>query len=275
MEYYDIEHEPFFTISSPSGYKYYQVAIKDAEAEKLQKIMDACEAVEKACWHAQEEFRKYFKERDLLSYIVKDGKLIGFQLLSCWISEPYVAFGFDETMVLKEYSRANLGLALCTIAARALYLFFCKKKGARFTFLSISPNPGVILGYYNYRFLFSIMDNPFRLSADLMAFHDRFLSRNKLSLVHKDYPFVIKNMFPGSLNPFVTEPFPEKLKRMIPDDANFFDRGDAFAFIGLFSKYTCWPPITFMMFRFFGMKYITNPNVGILKKKVRITFREG
>ena len=274
MEYYDIEHEPFYMITSPAGYKYYQIDIRNVEIERLQKIIDACEAVERACWDAQEPFHNYFKERDLLTYIVKDGQLIAFQLLSYWTFERYVAFGFDETMVLKEHRGYNLGFALCTVSARTLYLIFSKKKGAKFTFLSITPNPGVMLGYFRYRYLLSIMVNTFKPSPDLMKIHDKYLEKKNHSLVHKDYPFIIKNMFPGSLSSFKTKPFPPKLKKMIPDDANFFERGDAFAFMAIFSKYTCWPGITLMMFRFFGKEYVTNKNMGIFASGGKITLSE-
>ena len=106
-----------------------------------------------------------------------------------------------------------------------------------------------------------------------MMIHDKFLFRKKLSLVHKDYPFVFKNMFPGSLSPFKTKPFPEKLQKMIPEDADFFERGDAFAFMTIFSKYTCYMPLTMMMFRFFGKEFITNENIGLMKKKVKISLK--
>lgn len=272
IEYYDIEHEPFFTIENKSGYKYYQVDIKNVDLERLEKIIRACEEVEKASWGAQESFYNYFIERDLLTYIVKDGEVIGFQLLSCWVIDRYVAFGFDETMVLKEHRGHNLGFALCTVSARTLYLIFSKKKNAKFTFLSITPNPGVIQGYFNYRYLFNFfMRNPFNPSDDLMMIHDKFLFRKKLSLVHKDYPFVIKNMFPGSLSPFETKPFSGKLQEMIPEGVDFFERGDAFAFMAIFSKFTCWPGITTMMFRFFGREYIRNEHLGLFKNSGKIT----
>lgn len=272
-EYYEIEHAPFYTITDRAGYDYYQVDIKNTELSKLKKIIEACETVESACWDAQENFQNYFIARDLLTYIVKNGEVVGFQLLSFWVFDRFVAFGFDETMVLKEHRGHSLGFALCTISARTLYTIFSKKKGCKFTFLSITPNPGVMLGYFRYRFLFSMMSNSFKPSQDLLTVHDKLLFRKKMTLVHPDYPFIFKNMFPGSLEAFETKPFPKKLQKMIPEDANFFDRGDAFGFMALFSKYTCWPGITVMMFRFFGKEYITNEHIGLYKNSGKIALK--
>ena len=108
---YEIDHEEFYTITDKNGVKFYRVDIQNTDIYKLKKIIDGCEAVENACWDAQEKFYDYFTGRDLLVYIVHKGSIVGFQLLSYWVIDKYIVFGFDETMVLKGYRGKHLGFA--------------------------------------------------------------------------------------------------------------------------------------------------------------------
>lgn len=270
LELYELEHEPFYIISNKFGYKYFQVNLSDVNINQLKKIVDACEVVEKASWEAQENFFNFFKKCHLLTYIMKDGQMVGFQLVSYWVIDRYVAVDFDETMVLKEHRGHQLGFALCTVSARYLYIMFHKNKDAKFTLLTYTPNPRIVRLFFKYKILFSLMPNTFRPNDDLMMVHDKLLFRKKMSLVHKDYPFVFKNLFPGSLRYFETKKYPKKLQKMLPDGVDFFERGDAFSFMAIFSKYKCWPGITGMMLRFFGKNFVVNDHLGLGRKSGRI-----
>ncbi|MBU0992063.1 MAG: hypothetical protein KJ737_06175 [Proteobacteria bacterium] len=269
-EQYDIEYDGFFTIKNRQGFKFYTVDIKNTDISRLKKIVGACEKVENACWTAQENFYSYFNERDMITYIVKDGKVVGFQLLSHWVIDRYVVFGLDETMVLKEYRGNRLGLTLCVLSARSIFTIFSKKKKAKFVFLSITPNPRVMIGFYKYKTLFKIMQNSFKPSESLMMIHDKLLFRKKATLVNRDYPFFFKNMFPGSLGSFEMNDFPKPIRKMVPPEISFFERGDAFIFMAIFSKLTCWVPLTVMMLLRFGRKCFFNENLGFFRKNKKI-----
>ncbi len=74
-------------------------------------------------------------------------------------------------------------------------------------------------------------------------------------------------MFPGSVKKTNKQiKCPEKLKNMIPPEIDFIDRGDSFAFMAAFSKFSCLPGITTVMFKCFGKRYLSNKNIGIFTK---------
>ncbi len=271
---YNIEHEDFFTIQNKDGFRFYTIDIKHVDISRIKTIIDDCEKVESECWKAQEDFYSYFIERDLVTYIVKDHKLVGFQLVAYWEFERYVVFSLDETMVLSEFRGNRLGLTLCTLSARSIFTIFSKKEKVRFVGLSITPNPHVIMGFYKYRALFRIMQNTFNPSKDLMMIYNKLLFRKKASLVNKDYPFFFKNMFPGSLGAFEVDMFPEPVRKMVPPEIDFFERGDAFVFMIIFSKLTVWLPLTAMLLSRFGWKYVFNDNLGFFRKNKRINHSE-
>lgn len=224
--------------------------------------------MENSCWDAQERFYDYFTGRDLLVYAVHNDKIVGFQLLSYWVIDKYIVFGFDETMVTKEHRGQHLGFAMCALSARTLYIKFSHKKKMRYVMLSITSNPKIVKGIHKYRLLFKTMVNSFKPNSDLKMIHDKLLFRKRASLVHEEYPFFFKKIFPGSLKKCPTETeFPKKLAQMIPPGIDFFDRGDAFIFMTIFSKRSCLPGITFTMFMCYGSGFLTNKKVGILKGK--------
>lgn len=269
---YDIEHEPFFTIENKQGFKFYTVEIQHTDIERLKTIIQGCEEVEQECWQAQESFYDYFAERDMVTYIVKDHKIVGFQLVSHWVIDRYVVFGLDETMVLSECRGNRLGISLCTISARLIITIFKKIKGGKYVFLSVTPNPRVINGFYKYRAMFKMVKNTFSPSEDLKMIHDKLLFRKKATLVNPDYPFFFKNMFPGSLGAFEMEALPPTVQKMIPPEIDFFERGDAFIFMAIFSKLTCWLPLSIMMMIRFGRKSFFTKHLGFWRKNTKFKF---
>ena len=271
---YSIEHEDFFTIKNKEGFQFYTVDIKNVDISKIKTIIEACEKVESECWKAQEDFYAYFIERDLVTYIVKDHKIVGFQLVAYWEFERYVVFSLDETMVLSQFRGNRLGLTLCTLSARSIFTIFSKKEKVRFVGLSITPNPHAIMGFYKYRALFRVMKNTFNPSKDLLMIYNKLLFRKKASLVNKDYPYFFKNMFPGSLGAFEVDRLPDAVKKMIPPEIDFFERGDAFVFMVIFSKMNIWLPLTAMLLNRFGWKYLFNDHLGFFRKNKRISIPE-
>ncbi len=179
LNVYELEYDDFYTITDNNGFRYYRVDIKYTDFSKLEKIINACKEIEDKSWNAQDDFYEYIRERDLLIYILKNNKLAGFLLLSYWVSDNHIIFGFDETMVKKAHRGANLALAMCGLAARTLYIKFSKQKKIRYVIQVITPNLGVIKGMHKYRFLFVTMANAFKPDNNLMKIHDKLLLREK------------------------------------------------------------------------------------------------
>ncbi|MBU0994302.1 MAG: hypothetical protein KJ737_17565 [Proteobacteria bacterium] len=264
---YEINHHEFHTIKDRNGFDYYRVDIQHANLNKLQKIIQGCEAVEKACWSAQEKFYDYFKSKDLLIYVVKDEKIVAFQILSYWVIDRYILFNFDETMVIKEFRGKHLGFSLCTLSSRTLYIKFAPQKKIKYVLLSETPNPLAMRGMYKYRFLFFNMVNTFKPNAALLMIYKKLLALKEMTLVNEDYPFVFKKMFPGSLPPHNKEvKLPDTIQKMIPPEADFYNRGDAFVFMTIFSRLSCIPGIFMAMVKFFGKSFLSNSKVGLINK---------
>lgn len=264
---YEIDHPEFYTIKDRNGFAYYRVDVQNVPLNKLEKIIEGCEAVEKACWAAQENFHDYFKTKDLLIYVVKDGQIIAFQVLSYWIVDRYIIFNYDETMVLKGYRGKHLAFSLCTLSSRTLYIKFAPQKKIKYVLLSETPNPLAMIASYRYRFLFFNMVNTFKPDTHLMMLYKKLLEIKGLTLVNDDFPFVFKRMFPGSLPPHKKEvKLPKTLQKMLPPEADFYNRGDAFVFMAIFSKWSCMPGIFFAMLKFFGGASFSNPKVGLVNQ---------
>ncbi len=87
---YEVDHEAFFTITDKNGYNYYRVDIPNTDISKLTKIIEECEYIENESWNAGQNFFDYFKKCNLLTYIVDNNKIIGFQLFSscCFLNPP-------------------------------------------------------------------------------------------------------------------------------------------------------------------------------------------
>ena len=98
-----------------------------------------------------------------------------------------------------------------------------------------------------------------------MMLYKKLLDIKGLELVNEDYPFVFKEMFPGSLSPHKKEvKLPKALAKLMPSEANFYSRGDAFVFLTIFSRWSCLPGILMAMAKFYGTGMFTNPKVGLL-----------
>lgn len=264
---YEINHPEFYTIRDRNGYDYYRVDIQNIPLDKLQKIVEGCEAVETACWSPQEKFHDYFKNKDLLIYIVKDGQIVAFQILSYWIVDRYILFNYDETMVFKEHRGKHLAFSLCTLSSRTLYIKFAPQKKIKYVLLSETPNPLAMIAMYQYRFLFITMVNTFKPDAHLLMLYKKLLEIKELTLVNDAFPFVFKQMFPGSLPPHKKEvKLPKTIQKMLPPEADFYNRGDAFIFMAIFSKWSCMPGIFFAMLKFFGNAFWSNPRVGLMNQ---------
>jgi hypothetical protein len=231
---YSITDEEFF-IYEHKGYSYYAVELKNYDPEILANIIQGCEYVENECWVAQEDFNIYISRCDILVYVVKNDRIIGFNLGTLLPYNRNVVYSNDETMVLIEYRGNSLARNLVMTTIRYLIVkspFMINSDNIMF--LSISANPRVVNGYYKFRNAFFFTYSSFKPSNLLEKSLLEYMRKNKLKHVHEDYPFCIKNIFPGS-NKFgkndKNNSFNKGVKKHMPEDFDNIERGDAFAYM--------------------------------------------
>lgn len=251
------------------GFDLYTVDLKNTPHHKLDAIIKKCEAVEKACWDAQENFYQYAVKRDLLTYAVHHGEIIGFQISSYWIMDSYFIFDLDETMVLRKYRGNNLAMALSAVNCRTFYLKISKMKNIKkMTFISVTPNLKLINLLDRLRHIIRVLDNTFNPSPNLMKINQYIVEKKGATLVHPDYPFFLKGVFPGSLNPVdCSHNTSKRIEKMIPPGIDFHGRGDAFLFISCFGKLRLWPIMVVLLIKALGFGIFTNTNLGLLSRR--------
>ncbi len=250
------------------GFKFYTIDIKHTPEDELYHILKECEAVEKACWNAQEDFYDYALKRDLLTYVEHNGRIVAFQIVSYWIMDNYFIFDLDETMVLKECRGNSMARALSMVNSRIFYLRLCKMRDIdRIVFLGLTPNLGLINLLDKLRCLYQFLDNSFRPSENLLKIHDAYLAKKGAVLVHENYPFFLKGVFPGSMDKGkVNKSATERVNKILPPGLDLNHRGDAFLFFASFSLAGVWPIMVLFMFVSLGRGMLMNRKLGFLSR---------
>ena len=252
------------------GVNYYMSDLKKTGINAINDIIDECRIVENESWKAQEDFYDYIQKCDVLSYAVINGRIVGFDAASLFYHDTTCMFCNDETMVLKEFRNRNIARNLVFATMR----WFIKNrtfKGIKhFVFMSISGNPRIVNGYYKHSGIIKILfDCSFNASDELVDLMDAYRNKYKISLVHKDYPFCVKNMFPGS-NAFNHEEirvqFLNVVKKALPKDFDYFKRGDAFAFLVKVSKNFAFKFVFVLMVIAYGKKFFSHKGIGIFAR---------
>lgn len=261
----DVESE---IVYSYKGFDYYTVDLKNTPNEKLTAVLEECELIEKSCWDAQENFIDYAKKRDLLTYAMHNGKMVGFQIASYWIMDNVFIFDLDETMVLKQFRGNGLAMTLSGINCRTFVIRIRKIKSIRkMTFVSLTPNMRLINLLDKIRYIVRFLDNTFNPSQRLMKIHDYLIENKGVVLVHQDYPFFLKNIFPGSLKPADhSDRTSQRIKKMIPPGLDFHGRGDAFLFLSCFDKVRLFPVMLVLMIQAMGFRVLFSKNIGLFSK---------
>lgn len=248
------------------GFRLYSINIKNTPVNELEVILNECEAVEKSCWDAQENFHDYAKKRDLLTYVVKNEKIVAFQIASYWIYNQYFIYDLDETMVIKECRGNSIALALSAVSCRSFYLKMSNMKEVnKMTFISLTPNIRLINLLDKLRFAIRFVDTSFNPSQNLLKIHDSVLERKGATLVHKDFPFFLKGIFPGSLKPMeCSYKTSDRIKKILPPGLDLKSRGDAFLFLSCFSRMEIFPIMIVLLLKALGPKIIFNRKLGLI-----------
>lgn len=250
------------------GYRFFTIDIKNTPRKKLDAILRECERIEKCCWTAQENFFEYAKKRNIITYAVHDDRIIGFQIASYWIVDDVFIFDLDETMIMKEHRGKNLAMTLSCINCRTYILRIRKLKTIRkMTFVGLTPNLRLVNLLDRIRYFIYFLDSTFNPSNKLLKIHDYLIFEKGESLVHKEFPFYLKSVFPGSLKPADhTHKTSKRILKTLPPGLDFNGRGDAFLFLCLFDKFRILPVMVLLLFKGMGTGIIFNKKLGLFSK---------
>lgn len=268
---------PAFRIMVYRGFNYYAVDLASAQFDTIKDIISGCEAVENDTWIAQEDFYQYIRKSDLLVYAERNGTIVGFNLVSFLLVNEYCFYTIDEAMVLRDFQGNNLARNVVTIA-----LWWFSKKiqldsaVTKMVLVSISANPKVVNNYYKNRYLTRVLDNSFFPSADLVRVHHGYLGKHKYKLIDKEFPFCIRNLFPGSQQFDWNDrryQFLDKVRMRMPSDFDHTVRGDAWAFMTVANIRLAFVFIRVVTLIFFGRRALLNKKIGLLKRNKTIDDR--
>jgi hypothetical protein len=145
------------------------------------------------------------------------------------------------------------------------------KDTKHFVFLAISSNPRMINAFYKYSNLIKVFfDCTFKPSDELIEILEIYRNMHKISLVHRNYPFCFKNLFPGSNTFNTTEKkyqFLDMVKSNMPRNFDHMKRGDAFAFLVKVPKYFARAMVFILMVLSFGRNYFSRNGIGFFARK--------
>jgi hypothetical protein len=138
----------------------------------------------------------------------------------------------------------------------------------KMTFIGLTPNLRLINLLDRIRYFIYFLDSAFNPSKKLLKIHDYLIREKGESLVHKDYPFYLENVFPGSLKPADhTQKTSRRIKKTLPPGLDFNGRGDAFFFLCLFDKLRILPVMVVLLLKAMGPGIIFNKNLGFFSKQ--------
>lgn len=261
----------YFFIQSHKGLNYYLIDLNEVKWSSLGNIIRGCEAVEKDCWNAQEDFSTYLRKCDVLSYAEKDGRIVAFDAVSILNSGPYCVYNNEETMVLKAFRGRDIAQRLVIMTVEwHLTKTAMRKNKDYIVFTSISANPAVVNRYFNKSWLRKMFDSSFAPSPQLIALKEEYCRKHGIELVDERYPFCLKNMFPGSNTFNSNDPkhqFSSHVRANLPTDFEHMVRGDAFAFMLMVPMKLARLVTFILMVKCIGMEYFTNRGVGLFSSK--------
>jgi hypothetical protein len=262
--------EDFFIVSH-EGINYYLINLRKADWDSLWEIVSQCEYVESESWTPQEDFFDYLKRCDILCYAEYDGSLVGFVAASMFFSRRQCLYSNDETMVLKGYRNKKIAL---NMAILAFEWAFCSTRILRdsthVAYTSISANPRVVNMYFKNAWMRIFFDCSFKPSLGLIAIKNEYCRRHGIELVNEDYPFCLKNLFPGSNTFRRDDPrfqFSKEVRASMPPEFEHMERGDAFAFMLNAGVRTVRRVVGFLMTIYFGMDYLRSRKIGPFRSR--------
>jgi hypothetical protein len=271
LNYLAPETREEYMIMRLKGFNYHAVDLRSVDFNEIVDIVSGCEAVENDTWKAQEDFFQYIRKSDLLVYAEKDGRIVGFNLVSFILINEYCFYTIDEAMVLRAFQGNNIARNVVTTAL----WWFLKKieldgQVRKMVLVSISANPKVVNNYFKNRYITRLLDNSFFPSEDLVRAHHGYLHKYNFTLVDNRYPFCISNLFPGSQQLDWTDKryqFLDDVRKRMPSEFDHAVRGDAWAFMAVANLRLAFIIIRLLPFLFFGTEALFNRKIGLLKRR--------
>lgn len=258
-------------ILSNKGFNYYAVDFRKVNPQRTYDLVAGLEAVEKDTWIPQEDFWEYIGKCDFVVYAEKNGQIVGFNLISIMYKDEFCIYTIEEAMVLRAFQGNNIARNVVVIGLWWFMKTSCfDEKIKRFVLVSTSCNPKVVNNYFKNKYVTKILDNSFKPSQELIAVHNEYVKKYNYQLVHKDYPFCLKNMFPGSNQFDKYEKVPQYLdgvKSKMPPDFDYITRGDAWAFMVNASKAAYYTFTVATALTYLGSEVLFNEKIGLLKRK--------
>lgn len=260
-------------VVSCKGFNYYCIDLEKINHSKIHDIIAGLEAVERDTWVAQEDFWHYIKKCHFAVYAEKDGQIVGFNLVSIMLKDEYCIYTVEEAMVLGAFHGNNIGRNVVVIG---MWWFMKNKLQGqylkKFVFVSTSCNPKVVNNYFKNKYVVKILDNSFNPSEELIQVHNEYLKKYNYTLVNSDYPFCLKNMFPGSNQFEKHERIPQYVdgvKSKMPSEFDYVQRGDAWAFMVKGSIKTFCIFTVAISLIFIGSKLLANNAINMRNSKKR------
>lgn len=260
-----------FLVHSHKGINYYIIDLKLIDWRRIGNIIDECGEVEDACWKAQENFFDYLRKCDVLSYAEKDGRIVAFDAVTLVYSGNTCLYSNDETMVLKEFRGQDIARKLVIVTIEWFLTKTACLKGTRYiVFSSFSANPRVVNSYFKNAWTRIFFDCSFKPSLQLISIKSEYCRKHKIDLVNEDYPFCLKNLFPGSNRFDPNDPklqFTQNVKNHLPAEFDHMGRGDAFAFLLKIPARSFRFVVFLIMARCFGRDYFTAKGMGFFSPR--------
>jgi hypothetical protein len=253
------------------GFNYHAVDLRGVDFNEIEDIVCGCEAVENDTWKAQEDFYQYIRKSDLLVYAEKNGRIVGFNLVSFLLINEFCFYTIDEAMVLRAFQGNNIARNVVTTA---IWWFLKKieldRQVRKMVLVSISANPKVVNNYFKNKYITRLLDNSFFPSEELVRAHHGYLHKYNFTLVDSRYPFCIRNLFPGSQQLDWSDKryqFLDEVTEKMPAEFDHAVRGDAWAFMAVANLRLAFIFIRVVSFIFFGREALFNGKIGLLKRR--------
>ncbi len=221
-------------VASNKGFDYHLIEIRTIDLTKPHPIIEQCNALEQESWNPQEDFLEYVAKRDLLAYVTFEGRVVGFLVVTLWLSGDYGVVSVDEAMVSKGQRGNGLALKLVWFLSHLLAVRFLGNNAIkRAVMLGLTVSPVAIQATYRYRWIFR--NNSFKPNAQLTDIAWHYLNKYGYEPLDPSRPWFVKAAFPGSSNwkPTLRK---GRDKDILPPDFDGHERGDAFLFMGTVSR---------------------------------------
>jgi len=262
----EASYENKYFIINDKQFQYYFIDFHETDFNKIMPIIKKCEEIEVNNWNAQENFIDYARKCSALVYAKEGDEIVGFLLITICDFDQYLTYSIDECMVQRGFHGNHIALKLAAIISRISYLKTSKKKGVgNLVFMTATCNPRMIINLYKKKSLFCFVANTFKKSNELLRVHDLYLKRNNLKLVDDEYPFFVKNLFPGSQKVASMAVNLDEIKHLTPPGFDCVKSGDSLMFMAKVCKFSAWSIVIFMMNLMFGWRFWFNNNVGFFR----------